>query len=100
MLASAIVRQSSPRSSRSQRSASISCTALAQPTRQGVHWPQLSSSKKRSMLSAAARALSRSERITTAAEPMKVPSGCSVSKSSGTSPSEAGSSPDDGPPGW
>jgi hypothetical protein len=36
----------------------MSCTALAQPTRQGVHCPQLSCAKKRSMLSAADRTLS------------------------------------------
>ena len=84
----------------SQASACISLTAFSQPTRQGVHCPQDSLSKKRSMLSAASRALSRSESTTTAAEPMKEPCGCSVSKSSGTSESDAGRRPEDGPPGW
>ncbi len=78
----------------------MSCTAFAQPTRHGVHWPQLSCAKKRSMLSAASLMLSLSESTTTAAEPMKLPWGCSVSKSSGTSSSEAGRIPEDGPPGW
>ena len=92
--------QRSSRSSLSQLSAAMSFTAFSQPTRQGVHCPQLSSSKKRSMLSAASFALSLSDSTTTAAEPMNDPCGWSVSKSSGTSSSDAGRSPEEGPPGW
>ena len=47
----------------------------------------------RIMLSAASRARSWCDSTTTAAEPMKQPCGCSVSKSSGTSPSDAGRMP-------
>src|SRR6202012_903980 len=49
----------------------ISSAAFWVPTRQGVHWPQLSSSKNRIRFSAAALTLSCSDRIMTAAEPMK-----------------------------
>ena len=51
------------------------------------------------MLCAASRARSCCERTITAAEPMKQPCGCSVSKSSGMSPSDAGRMPPDAPPG-
>jgi len=46
---------------------------LAVPTRQGVHWPQLSCSKKRMTLSAASRARSWWPSTMTAADPMKQP---------------------------
>ena len=42
-----MARPSSPRSAVSQTGRSISLTAFSVPTRQGVHWPQDSSSKKR-----------------------------------------------------
>ena len=51
----------------------ISVFVLAVPTRQGVHWPQDSCSKKRIMLRAAALAVSWSDSTITAAEPMKHP---------------------------
>ena len=61
----------------------IMTAAFSQPTRQGVHCPQLSSSKKRIRLSAAPLRSSLSESTTTAAEPMKQPCASSVPKSSG-----------------
>ena len=63
----------SSRVAASQRSAAIKALALAVPTRQGVHWPQLSSAKKRITFSAASRARSCWLRTMTAAEPMKQP---------------------------
>ena len=57
----------------SHTGASISFTALAVPTRQGVHWPQLSCAKKRIMFRAASRALSCWLSTMTAADPMKQP---------------------------
>src|ERR1700756_2735482 len=54
-----------------QTGRSINSAAFSVPTRQGVHWPQLSSSKKRIRFSAAPLTLSCCERITIAAEPMK-----------------------------
>ena len=74
-------------------------TAFAVPARQGVHWPHDSSAKKRITLRAATAARSLSDRTMIAAEPMKHPYGCSVSKSSGTSPRLAGSMPPEAPPG-
>src|SRR5262245_16904100 len=97
--ASRMATDSSDRSSSFQPRAAISLTAFSVPTRQGVHWPQLSSMKKRIRLRAASLMSSLSDRITTAAEPMKLPWASSVPKSSGTSPSEAGRMPLDGPPG-
>jgi hypothetical protein len=74
-------------------------TAFSQPTRQGVHWPQDSCAKNLSEFNAACLALSWSDNTTTAAEPIKQPYSCSVSKSSGMSPSEAGRIPPEAPPG-
>jgi len=99
MDASAIACDSSFKSGTSQRSCAISPTAFSVPTRHGVHCPQDSSAKKRIRLSAASRALSRSERMMTAAEPMKHPNGCSVSKSSGMLSIDAGRMPPEAPPG-
>ena len=67
--------------------------AFSVPQRQGVHWPQLSSSKNRIRLRAAARTSSWSERTTMAADPMKQPYGSSVPKSSGTSARCCGQDP-------
>src|SRR6185437_1231375 len=97
--ASPITRESSCNKSSSQRRPDISLTAFSVPTRQGVHWPQLSSSKNRIRLSATARMSSLSDRTTTAAEPIKQPSLSSVPKSSGRSPFDAGNIPPDAPPG-
>src|SRR5229473_4114148 len=55
------------------RRSPISASALAVPTRHGVHLPQDSSWKNFIRLAAAAAAESRCDRITTAAEPMKLP---------------------------
>src|SRR4029077_1607708 len=66
--ASRIASDNSPRSSRSHALRVIKATAFCVPARQGVHWPQLSSSKKRIRLSAASFTSSLSERTTTAAE--------------------------------
>jgi hypothetical protein len=77
----------------------MSFAALPVPTRHGVHWPQLSCSKNRIMLSAASRALSAFDSTMTAADPMKQPCGCSVSKSSGMFAMFAGRMPPDAPPG-
>src|SRR5262249_15489518 len=84
--ASRMATDSSLRSFSSQLLFIISFTAFSVPARQGVHWPQLSSSKKRMRLSAASLMSSRSDKITTAAEPMKLPCGSRVPKSSGMSP--------------
>ena len=81
------------------RARAISADAFAVPLRHGVHWPHDSCSKKRIVLRAAPTALSWSDSTITAAEPMKQPYGCSVSKSSGTSASDAGRMPPDAPPG-
>ena len=89
----------SPRSSQFQALRSINATAFCVPTRQGVHCPQLSSSKKRMRLTAASFTSSLSDKITTAAEPMKQPYFSSVPKSSGMSAIEAGRIPPDAPPG-
>jgi hypothetical protein len=64
-----------------------------------VHWPQDSSEKNLVRLRAAVVARSLSERITTAAEPMKQPYWLSVSKSSGISAIDAGRMPPEAPPG-
>src|SRR6185312_14498905 len=84
---------------RFQTGFSIRIAAFWVPTRHGVHWPQLSSSKKRIRLSAAPRTLSCCDRMTIAAEPMKQPYFSSVPKSSGISSIEAGRMPPDAPPG-
>src|SRR6266849_4346780 len=69
------------------------------PRPQGVHWPQLSSSKKRIRLSATAFISSLSERITTACDPTKQPYFSRVPKSSGRSAIAAGRIPPEAPPG-
>src|SRR6202007_2336215 len=71
--ASRIAWLSSSSSSRFHTGFCINSAAFWVPTRQGVHWPQLSSSKKRIRLSAAPFTLSFCDRITIAAEPMKPP---------------------------
>src|SRR5665213_1397047 len=85
--------------SRFQTGRSISSAAFWVPTRQGVHWPQLSSSKNRIKLSAAPFTLSCSDRMITPAEPMKQPYFSRVPKSSGISSIDAGRMPPDAPPG-
>src|SRR5229473_3991361 len=97
--ASRIAWLNSSSSCRFQTGCCINCTAFWVPTRQGVHWPQLSSSKKRIRFSAAPLALSCCDRITIAAEPIKQPYFSSVPKSSGMSSIEAGRIPPDAPPG-
>src|SRR6516162_10859675 len=82
-----------------QTGRSINCAAFCVPTRHGVHWPQLSSSKKRIRLSAAAFTLSCCDRITIAADPMKQPYFSNVPKSSGMSSIDAGRMPPEAPPG-
>src|SRR5262249_34220433 len=77
----------------------ISCAAFSVPTRQGVHWPQLSSSKNFIKLSATAFISSCSDRITPACAPGKQPYFASVPKSSGISAIDAGKMPPDAPPG-
>src|SRR6202023_2131116 len=97
--ASRIAWPNSSSSSRFQTGFSIKSAAFWVPTRHGVHWPQLSSSKKRIRLSAAPFTLSCSERMMTAAEPMKHPYFSSVPKSSGMLSIEAGKMPPEAPPG-
>ena len=63
----------------------INWAAFSVPTRHGVHWPQLSSSKNLMRLSATAFISSWSDRITTAWEPTKQPYFSRVPKSSGIS---------------
>ena len=97
--ASRIAWLNSSSNARFQTGFSISCAAFSVPTRHGVHWPQLSSSKNCIRFSAAARTLSFCDRITIAAEPMKQPYFSSVPKSSGMSSIDAGRMPPDAPPG-
>src|SRR5207302_608721 len=97
--ASRIASPSSSRRSRSQLPPSISFAAFCVPTRQGVHCPQLSSSKKRIRFRAAPFTSSWSERMMMAAEPMKQPYFSSVPKSSGMSSIAAGRIPPEAPPG-
>ena len=51
----------------------IRSSAFSVPTRQGVHWPQDSSEKNFITLRAAIAAVSLSDRMMTAADPMKQP---------------------------
>src|SRR5207247_1677238 len=67
--------------------------------RRAVHWPHDSYSKNFIRLRAAPIALSWSDSTITAAEPMKQPYGCRVSKSSGIQSIVAGRMPPDAPPG-
>src|SRR5271169_6569869 len=97
--ASRMACDSSSSSVRSQFLRSIKATAFCVPTLQGVHWPQLSSSKKRMRLSAAPFTSSLSDSTTMAAEPMKQPYFSSVPKSSGMSLMVAGRMPPEAPPG-
>ena len=69
------------------------------PSRHGVHCPQDSSEKNFMRLRAVPDAVSWSDRITIAAEPMKQPYSFNVSKSSAMSPIDAGRMPPDAPPG-
>src|SRR5260370_11429484 len=71
--ASRIACDSSVSSASSQGPPRISLTAFSVPTRHGVHWPQLSSSKKGIRLSATALASSWSQSTTIAWEPTKRP---------------------------
>src|SRR2546430_17553012 len=76
--ASRMASESSVNKALSQGPVAISLTAFSVPTRQGVHWPQLSSSKKRIRLSATAFISSLSERPPTACDPTKQPDGPNV----------------------
>src|SRR5713101_1529600 len=97
--ASRMASERSPSSASSHGPFAISFTAFSVPTRHGVHWPQLSSSKKRIRLSATAFISSWSERTTTACDPTKQPYCSSVPKSSGRSAIAAGRIPPEAPPG-
>src|SRR3954470_15483969 len=97
--ASRIAVDSSVRSAVSHGPRCISLAAFSLPTRQGVHWPQLSSSKNRIRFSATAFISSLSDRITTAWEPTKQPYFSRVPKSSGSSAIDAGRIPPEAPPG-
>src|ERR1700751_6422247 len=66
--ASRIAWLNSSSRARFQIGRSISCAAFWVPARHGVHWPQLSSSKKRIRFKAASLTLSCCDRITIAAE--------------------------------
>src|SRR5207237_7601385 len=99
MDASRMVADNSSRSAGSHGPFAISLTAFSVPTRQGVHWPQLSSSKNFTRLSATAFMSSLSDKITTAWEPTKQPYFSSMPKSSGRSAIAAGKMPPDAPPG-
>src|SRR6185312_6162190 len=97
--ASRISADSSVKRPTSHGPRSINLTAFSVPTRQGVHWPQLSSSKNFKRLSATAFMSSLSDRMTTACEPTKLPNFSRVPKSSGISAIDSGRMPPDGPPG-
>src|SRR6185503_2745582 len=75
-------------------------TILSVPSRQGVHWPQLSCLKNFNRLTTASLTSSRSENTTTACEPTNAPIlASSPPKSSGMSPIDAGRIPPEAPPG-
>src|SRR5262249_22793449 len=97
--ASRIAVESSVSSAPSHGPDAISIAAFSVPTRHGVHWPQLSSSKNFMRLSATAFISSWSDRITTAWEPTKQPYFSRVPKSSGRSAMLAGKIPPEAPPG-
>src|SRR6516165_10215396 len=97
--ASRIAWLNSSSSARFQTGRCISSAAFWVPTRHGVHWPQLSSSKNFIRLSATAFISSLSDRITTACDPTKQPCFSSVPKSSGISAIDAGKMPPEAPPG-
>src|ERR1700730_12227951 len=97
--ASVMTLVNSPCSVASQAGRSMILTAFSVPTRHGVHWPQLSSSKNLRRLSATSRMLSLSESTTTAWLPTKQPYCSSVPKSSGMSAIDAGRIPPEAPPG-
>src|SRR5437763_37299 len=97
--ASRMASESSVNNAWSQGPVAISVAAFSVPARQGVHWPQLSSSKKRIRLSATAFISSLSERTTTACDPTKQPYCSSVPKSSGKSAIVAGRIPPEATPG-
>src|SRR5579883_2865503 len=67
--ASRIKAESSSSRAASQGPLAMSTAAFSVPTRQGVHWPQLSSSKNFIKLRATAFMSSWSDRITTACDP-------------------------------
>src|SRR6185437_9023708 len=71
--ASRMAVESSVSSEGFQGPLAISLAAFSLPTRQGVHWPQLSSSKNRIKLRATAFISSLSDKITTACDPTKQP---------------------------
>src|SRR5258708_24897893 len=96
--ASRIAVANSPSSASFHGPAAISFTAFSVPARQGVHWPQLSSSKNFIRLRATAFMSSWSDRITTACDPTKQPYGSKVPKSSGKSAMLAGNIPPAAPP--
>src|ERR1700724_31347 len=97
--ASRISAASSSRRAGSHGPLAIRWAAFSVPTRHGVHWPQLSSSKNLVRLSATAFMSSLSDRITTAWEPTKQPYFFKVPKSSGMSAMDAGRMPPEAPPG-
>src|SRR5205814_2404839 len=97
--ASVITLASSSRRGPSHLGSASSRTTFSVPTRQGVHWPQLSSSKNFSRFRVTALMSSLSDNTITAAEPMKQPCGSSVPKSSARSPMDAGRMPPEQPPG-
>src|SRR6056300_1523507 len=84
---------------KSQALSFINLAAWWVPSRHGEHWPQLSSTKNSMAFVAASRALSCWLSTTTAADPIKQPCSCRVSKSSGISANREGNIPPDAPPG-
>src|SRR5580704_8990982 len=97
--ASRIKADNSSSSAGSHGPCAISSAAFSVPTRHGVHWPQLSSSKNFIRLRATAFTSSLSDRMTTAWEPTKQPYFSSVPKSSGRSAMDSGKMPPEAPPG-
>ena len=97
--ASRITCESSASSGRSQRRLLDQLARLGRAEAAGRALAAASCAKKRIRLRAASMARSWSDSTITAAEPMKQPCGCRVSKSSGTSASDAGRMPPEAPPG-
>src|SRR5207253_10933521 len=97
--ASRIAWLNSSSNARFQTGCCIKSAAFSVPTRHGVHWPQLSSSKNFMRLRATAFISSLSDRMTTACDPTKQPYFSRVPKSRGKSAMEAGRMPPEAPPG-
>ena len=98
MEASAMARDSSSSNTSSHRSRSIGLTAFSQPTRHGVHWPQLVLEEAQQVQRHGSHVVAIGQDDHTW-EPTKQPCCSSLPKSSGMSLIAAGRMPPEAPPG-